>query len=140
MGWFKNQYEEVRGNAKWDIIKWASKWASLVILAGIGASLRSWFFSLSRSVQIPGLVVVALVITNSIFVWLWLKARRRPIVNFPGPPPSFLFPRGQTGTIRKPHANCDLSPPLSAASSAAAIPLSAGGRTVTHRTPRELLV
>ena len=89
MEWLKKQWEQVRGNAKWDLLKTGL----VVLIAGIGIWLRSWFFALSLPVQILSVVVVLLSIACVVLTSLLIKARNRPFVKFSGPPPAFLFPR-----------------------------------------------
>lgn len=101
MGWLRNQWEDVRGDAKWDAVKWVVGGVCLA-LAGSVVWLRPWLLSLSLAVKILSLLVIVLLISNCVLACLWLRERRRPSIRFSGPPPGCLFPLEESVTVGKP--------------------------------------
>jgi hypothetical protein len=93
MSWLKKQWDDVRGNAKWDIFKKAGV-IILALLTGIGILLRRWLLGLSLAVQLLTIAVVILSLAFLVVLILLLRERRRPRITISdGSLPPFIFPR-----------------------------------------------
>jgi hypothetical protein len=76
MAWLKHLWEEVQGNAKWDIIKWMLAGAAIAGASSLALIWR-WFYSEPLVVRGLVLIVGALLFANCVLLCLWLKGRRR---------------------------------------------------------------
>ncbi len=95
-GWLRQQYNEIKGNAKWDLIKW---------IVG-GPVVVAWFLGLVRWVQhapwwqVCGLVVVPPTALCSIFAfWLYRKSKAPYPPETPPPEKSALPPQAIYRTL-----------------------------------------
>ena len=92
LNWLKKQWADVRGNAKWDVFKYAA-FAFFALLTGLVVWFRSWYLGLSVAVQVLSILLTLSILLNLALALLLVLERRHPTIKFPEQPPDFLLPR-----------------------------------------------
>src|SRR2546426_505688 len=97
MSWLKDQWKDVKGNAKWDLFKKAFALLAAAIIYLLYA-LRDWLSSLSLPVKILSGALLICVVICFLLLILLNQARKRPYITITdskgnAQTSSFLLPR-----------------------------------------------